>query len=77
MSSVATGFTKTDIIETLQALNMIKYWKGQAIFYATPEQVEEHVKNLKLRKPRHIVDTRYLRWSPKNKPKIQRPIKKH
>ena len=44
MSSTATGFTQDDIIETLQAMNMVKHWKGQMVICATPQLVEKYMK---------------------------------
>lgn len=73
--SSATGFTQEDIIGTLQALNMVKYWKGQHVVCVTPKLVEEHMKSAQYRKPLLVVDSSYLRWSPAlKKPKTS---KKH
>jgi len=62
-----TGFTQEDIIGTLQALNMVKYWKGQHVICVTPKLVEEHMKSAQYRKPLISVDPCYLRWSPPHK----------
>ena len=32
-----------DIINTLQSLNIVKYWKGQHVICITPKAVEEHL----------------------------------
>ena len=65
--SAMTGFTQEDIIGTLQALNMVKYWKGQHVICVTPKLVEEHLKSTQYRKPLLCVDTDYLRWSAPHK----------
>lgn len=65
--SSATGFTQEDIIGTLQALNMVKYWKGQHVICVTPKLVEEHMKSAQYRRPLLTVDSSYLRWSPSHK----------
>ena len=73
--SSVTGFTQEDIIGTLQALNMVKYWKGQHVICVTPKLVEEHMKSAQYRKPLISVDATYLRWSPSHK--RPKPNKKH
>ncbi len=65
--SALTSITHEDIINTLQSLNMIKYWKGQHVVCVTPKLVEEHLKSAEYRKPRLLVDPEYLRWSPPTK----------
>ena len=54
-----------DIINTLQSLNMVKYWKGQHVICITPKAVEEHLimRSAQYRQPILMVDTEYLRWS--------------
>jgi len=59
-----TSIAQTDIISTLQSLNMVKYWKGQHVICVTPKLVEEHMKTCQWKKPRLIVDPCCLRWSP-------------
>ena len=55
---------ETAIFPLSQALNMIKYWKGQHVICVTPKLVEEHMKSAQYRKPRLTVDPDYLMWSP-------------
>ena len=62
-----TSITQEDIINTLQSLNMVKYWKGQHVICVTPKLVEEHVKSAHYRKPVLSVDTSCLRWAPPGK----------
>ena len=52
-----------DIINTLQSLNMVKYWKGQHVICITPKAVEEHLRSSQYRRLILMVDTEYLRWS--------------
>ncbi|OXB70144.1 UNVERIFIED_CONTAM: hypothetical protein H355_014245, partial [Colinus virginianus] len=49
--SQMTSITQTDIISTLQSLNMVKYWKGQHVICVTPKLVEEHLKSAQYKKP--------------------------
>ncbi|KAK2562319.1 Histone acetyltransferase KAT8 [Acropora cervicornis] len=62
-----TSITQEDIINTLQSLNMVKYWKGQHVICVTAKLVEEHVKSAHYRKPVLSVDTSCLRWAPPGK----------
>ena len=57
-----TSISQTDIISTLQSMNMVKYWKGQHVICVTPKLVEEHMKSSQYKKPRLIVDRNALRW---------------
>jgi histone acetyltransferase MYST1 len=41
MSAIKTD----DIISTLQALNLIKYWKGQHMISVSPRVIQEHLGN--------------------------------
>ncbi|XP_061567333.1 histone acetyltransferase KAT8 [Cololabis saira] len=66
--SQMTSITQSDIISTLQSLNMVKYWKGQHVICVTPKLVEEHLKSAQYKKPPITVDTVCLKWAPpKNK----------
>lgn len=62
--SATTSIAQDDVLSTLQALNMVKYWKGQHVICVTPKVVEEHMKSAQYRKPFLTVDTDYLRWAP-------------
>ena len=73
--SAMSSITHDDITGTLQALNMVKYWKGQHIICVTPKLVEEHMKSAEYRRPKLTVDPDYMRWSPPNK--RPRSAKKH
>lgn len=66
--SAMTSITQNDIINTLQSLNMVKYWKGQHVICVTPKLVEEHLKSEQYKRPRLTVDPTCLRWTPPKKP---------
>lgn len=57
-----TSIKTEDIISTLQAMGLIKYWKGQHIISVTPKVIEEHLKNQKRGGLR--VDPKLLHWTP-------------
>ncbi|XP_074604811.1 histone acetyltransferase KAT8-like [Brevipalpus obovatus] len=71
--SQMTSITQNDIISTLQAMNMVKYWKGQHVICVTSKLVEEHLKSAQYKKPRLNVDVSSLRWAP---PKKNNKVKK-
>ena len=74
-ASALTSITQDNIIGTLQALNMVKYWKGQHLICVTPKLVEEHMRSAQYRRPHLLVDPDYLRWNPPYK--RAKPGKKH
>ena len=49
--SSMTSITQADIINTLQSLNLVKYWKGQHVICVTPKLVEEHLKSSEYKRP--------------------------
>ncbi|GLV45942.1 males absent on the first [Carabus blaptoides fortunei] len=63
--SQMTSITQTDIISTLQSMNMVKYWKGQHVICVTPKLVEEHIRSSQFKRPRLCVDRSALRWTPR------------
>nr|CAI5826202.1 unnamed protein product [Callosobruchus analis] len=63
--SQMTSITQTDIISTLQSMNMVKYWKGQHVICVTPKLVDEHIKSSQYKRPRLVVDSSALRWTPR------------
>jgi len=56
-----TGFKTEDILSTLHALNMIKYWKGQHVISVNQKAVENHL--LSAKKVR-LADPACLTWQP-------------
>lgn len=73
--STMTSIAQDDIVGTLQALNMVKYWKGQHVICVTPKLIDEHMKSAQYRKPFLTVDVDYLTWAPSLKKTKQ--AKKH
>merc|ERR1719510_1464003 len=61
--SSMTSITQSDIISTLQSLNLVKYWKGQHVICVTPKLIEEHIKSSEYKRPRLTVDTSAIRWT--------------
>eukprot|EP00045_Choanoeca_perplexa_P007205 m.63740 g.63740 ORF g.63740 m.63740 type:complete len:100 (+) comp13977_c0_seq2:88-387(+) len=59
-----------DIIDTMQILNLVKYWKGAKLICITPRLLDEVFATGKFKAPRLPVDERCLRWNP---PVIARP----
>ncbi|CAI8025554.1 Histone acetyltransferase KAT8 [Geodia barretti] len=72
-----TSITAKYIISTPQALNMVKYWKGQHIICVTGKIIEEHMRSAEYRKPQLTVDREYLRWNPHTKRHRTNTHKKH
>lgn len=70
--SALTSITQTDIISTLQSLNMVKYWKGQHVICVTPKIVEEHLKSSQFEKPKIIVDPGIIKWTEHRKVPLYR-----
>lgn len=60
--STTTSMTTTDILHTLQTLNMLKYYKGQHIICLTEAMVEKYEKQKK--RKRNKIDPGRLQWKP-------------
>ncbi|XP_017494743.1 PREDICTED: histone acetyltransferase KAT8-like [Rhagoletis zephyria] len=71
--STMTSITQSDIVNTLQTMNMVKYWKGQHVICVTPKLVEEHLKQEGQKVPRLVVDPAALKWTPPARPPKPRP----
>ena len=56
-----TAIKTADILSTLHALNMIKYWKGQHMLSVSPQVLKEH---LNISAVRNQVDPAKLHWTP-------------
>jgi len=65
--SKITSFTVSDIIETLNTLNMVKYLKGQHIICVTAKSIDEHLKAIDHKKPLIVVDPNFMKWEPPKK----------
>lgn len=57
-----TSMTTTDILHTLQTMNMLRYYKGQHIICITDQVAQAHEKLKK--KKRHVLDPKKLQWKP-------------
>ena len=57
-----TSITETDIITTLQSMNLLKYWKGNHVISVTAKSLHDLSKQYK--RPRMHIDRAAIRWSP-------------
>uniref|UniRef100_A0A1B6GDK3 Histone acetyltransferase n=1 Tax=Cuerna arida TaxID=1464854 RepID=A0A1B6GDK3_9HEMI len=54
-----------DIVSTLQALGMMKYWKGKHIILKKQDVIDEYIERTKRRGPSYKeIDPSCLRWTP-------------
>lgn len=60
-----TSITQTDIISTLQSMNMVKYWKGQHVICVTPKNVDQLVSSEQYKRPRFLLDPNAIKWTPR------------
>ncbi|MCO5554282.1 hypothetical protein L7F22_007810 [Adiantum nelumboides] len=70
--SLMTGIRNDDIINTLQSLNLIKYYRGQHIISVSAKVIEEHVKTFSPQ-PFWVIDAAKLSWTPLESPSTRRP----
>lgn len=61
--SESSGITQEDIINTLQSMKMVKYWKGQHVVCVTPKTINEHLQQPQFKRPKLMVDISCLRWN--------------
>jgi len=59
--SEMTKFRTDDIVKTLQAFNLIRYFGGQHSIYVSPQILETHYTNAK---PNWLIDSSKLQWTP-------------
>lgn len=69
-----SGITHDDIIYTLQSMNMVKFWKGQHLICVTQKSVNEHLMLPQFKKPKLVVDSQYLKWTPPKRNKINKKL---
>lgn len=62
--SQETAITAYDIVSTLQALGLLKYWKGKHIVLKRHEIINDYMSKCKKRRPDKTIDKNCLRWSP-------------
>jgi histone acetyltransferase MYST1 len=60
--SKMTSIKTEDIISTLQALHLIKYYKGQHVISLTPKVLEDHERHMA--KQTRNIEAKYLHWKP-------------
>lgn len=68
--SEMSGITQEDIINTLQSMKMIKYWKGYYCITVTQRTINEHLLLPQFKRPKLAVDPAYLRWTPRKNPNV-------
>lgn len=64
--SQETAITAYDIVSTLQALGLLKYWKGKHIVLKRQELIGEYLSKAKKRRTDRSIDVECLRWHPYN-----------
>ncbi|CAH1261432.1 KAT7 [Branchiostoma lanceolatum] len=63
--STETGVNPYDIVSTLQAMSMLKYWKGKHIVLKRQDMIEEYLKKQASKPPDHkAIDPNSLKWTP-------------
>lgn len=62
--SKMTSITETDIVNTLQSMDMLKYWKGKNILCVTPDVIESLILSAQFNRPRLTVDPSAINWTP-------------
>uniref|UniRef100_A0A183U0B9 Histone acetyltransferase n=1 Tax=Toxocara canis TaxID=6265 RepID=A0A183U0B9_TOXCA len=60
-----TGIHSDDIIDTLDALRLTRYWRGKQTMQITRKLVEHSKKTGMVKKPRLLLKPRLLRWHPR------------
>lgn len=68
--SSMTAIRSDDIINTLQSLNLIRYYKGQHIISISAKVIEEHMKSTS--KTKWSIDPSKLHWTPLSNPLTRR-----
>lgn len=62
--SEETSIAQTDIVSTLQSMNLVKYWKGQYIICVAQTMVEELMKSRHYKRPSLLLEPSYIEWQP-------------
>nr|XP_015917832.1 histone acetyltransferase KAT7 [Parasteatoda tepidariorum]XP_015917833.1 histone acetyltransferase KAT7 [Parasteatoda tepidariorum]XP_042905642.1 histone acetyltransferase KAT7 [Parasteatoda tepidariorum] len=62
--SQETAITAYDIVSTLQALGLLKYWKGKHIVLKRPDIINDYISKSKKRKMDKVIDRNCLHWIP-------------
>ncbi|XP_062565002.1 histone acetyltransferase KAT8 [Armigeres subalbatus] len=74
--SELSGITQDDIIYTLQSMKMVKYWKGQHVICVTGKAVQEHLQLPQFKRPKLMIDSAYLKWTPQKRAIPVKQVKK-
>lgn len=61
-----TAITAYDIVSTLQALGLLKYWKGKHLVLKKREMMSEYINKSKKRHTDKVIDQACLKWCPRN-----------
>ncbi|KAH3707378.1 histone acetyltransferase KAT7-like [Dreissena polymorpha] len=73
--SQETAINANDIVSTLQALGMLKYWKGKHLVLKRQDLIEEYLERRAKRPADHRdIDPNHLKWTPHNKRLAQQSI---
>ena len=65
--SQETAVNPSDIVSTLQTLQMLKYWKGKHIILKKQDLLDEWLAKKRQRPPeyaRRVIDPQSLKWTP-------------
>jgi histone acetyltransferase MYST2 len=64
--SQETAINANDIVSTLQALGMLKYWKGKHLVLKRQDLIDDYVKKKSLKKTENFqqIDPSCLKWTP-------------
>lgn len=70
-----TCISELDIVDTLQSLNMCKYWRGHHVLCVNAKTVQDCLLAAEFQRPKLLVDSNALvsHWKPP--PRAQRPVK--
>ncbi|XP_003241077.1 histone acetyltransferase KAT8-like [Acyrthosiphon pisum] len=63
--SAMTSIAETDIIATLQSMDMMKYWKGEHVICVTPKIIEKLLSSEHYKPPRFTLEKSDIKWTPK------------
>ena len=65
--SLQLGFKQEDIVNTLAAMNLVKFWKGQHVIVVSPDVIAEQLAQLrrKARQGGAVFEPQRLLWQPK------------
>ena len=65
--SEMTSISETDITATLNSMGLVKYWKDEHMVCTTPQIISQLIRSDHFKKPRLVVDSSCLQWTPPKK----------